>query len=167
MLISGDSAGAVGARAHLDRLAARLRASNANVRPRDPIYGDKTAKYNTVQVEQRNAYLCADNTYLELNHIATPIFQAMDKMDPLLIDGFRDGGATATNAEFAQVLTDQLVALGNIHNTAIERANIGTVPGVAGRNCGIHVTWNDDDGFLGKKYRTGPTAPAYSYYELL
>lgn len=104
---------------------------------------------------------------MELNHITTPFFQAMDKMGPLLIDGFREGAGTATNAEFAQVLTEQLVALGNIRNTAIQRAKIGTVPGVAGRNCGIHVTWGDEDGFMGWKYRAAPTATDYSYCELL
>ena len=71
------------------------------------------------------------------------------------------------DAQFGQVLADQLNLLPNLRNTAAERANITTVPGAAGRNCGIHVTWSDDDGFFGKWYRTGPTAPLYSYYELL
>jgi uncharacterized protein (TIGR03437 family) len=31
----------------------------------------------------------------------------------------------------------------------------------------MHVTYGDDDGFLGKKIRSGPGATAYSYYDLL
>ena len=204
VLLSGDSAGANGARAHADRLAARLRAANPNVRvranfeatfdpdlngkqgfpagdPRDPVYASKTEKYNEVHVGLRNAqlddsclaahptaaYLCAEAGYLTLNHITTPFFQAMDIQDQLLINGYQEGGSIATDAQFGQLLADQLNLLPNIRNTAIDRANISTVPGVAGRNCGIHVTWGDDDRFFAKWYRTGPNAPAYSYYELL
>ncbi len=204
VLISGDSAGAVGARAHLDRLAARLRAANPTVRvrgnfeatfdpdyngkqgfpagdPRDPVYARKTESYNRVHVQQRNAqlddsclsahrgapYLCADNGYLTMNHITTPFFQMMDIQDQLLIDGFQEAGADFTDVEFAQGLTDQLTALTRIRDSALERTSISLSPGVGARNCRLHVTWADDDGFFGRKLRTAPGATAYSYYDLL
>lgn len=204
VLIGGDSAGAVGARAHTDRIAARLRAGNPNIRvraqyeatfnldlngkqgfpagdSRDPVFAMKMENYNRVQVGQRNAqlddsclaahptapYLCNEDGYLTANHITTPFFQIMDIQDPLLVDGMIEAGFEATPAQIAQGLSDQLSALPNIRNTAIERASIGTVPGVAARNCAQHVTWGDDDGFLGKRLRSGPGATAYSYYDLL
>lgn len=204
VLISGDSAGAQGARVHLDRIAARLKGANPNVRvrgqfeatihpdingkqgfpagdPRDPVYTAKTADYNRVQVGLRNsildesclaahstaAYLCADDAYVEAHHITTPFFQIMDILDPLMIDGLLDAGATFTPAQIAGTVWDQLSALPNIRNTAIERAAINFTPGVVARNCAMHVTYGDDNGFLGKKIRSGPGATAYSYYELL
>lgn len=204
VLISGDSAGAVGARAHLDRIAARLRAANPNVRvrgqfeatfepdfngkqgfpagdPRDPPYARKMEAYNRVQVEQRNAqlddsclaahptagYLCADNAFLMANHLTTPFFQLQDLQDQLMINGFEEAGFVATPAQFGQTLHDQLQALGGIRNTALEKSAISITPGAVGRLCGIHVAWGSDDGFLGKKIRSGPNGTAYSYYELL
>ena len=204
VLFGGDSAGATGARTHLDRIAARLKAANPSVRvrgqfeatfgpdfngkqgfpagdPRDPVYAAKTAEFNRVQVGLRNAqlddsclaahpnarYLCADDGYLELNHITTPFHQTMDIQDPVLIDGYQDAGFSATAAQFGQGLHDQLTALTNIRTTAVERSPITVAPGVAARNCGLHVTYGDDDGYLGKKIRTGPGATAYSYYDLL
>ena len=204
VLISGDSAGGTGARVHTDRIAARLRAANPNIRvraqyeasfgpdfngkqgfpagdPRDPAYQRGNDEYNRIQVGQRNAqlddsclaahptapFLCADDAYFSMNHITTPFFQMMDIQDPLQIDGLIDADAPFTPAQIGQGLSDQLLALTNIRNTAIERASIGVAPGVVARNCGVHVTWADDDGFLGKRYRTGPTATAYSYYDVL
>lgn len=204
VLISGDSAGAVGARTHLDRLAARLRANNPNVRvrgnfeatfdpdlngkqgfpagdPRDPVYQRKMDQYRTVFQGQRDAqlddsclaahptaaYLCADNGYLTMNHITTPFFQIQDIQDQLMVNGFQENGFPATDVEFARGLHDQLTALSNIRNTAEERAAIGTAPAVVARNCGIHVTYADDDEFFGKKIRSGAGAAAQSYYDLL
>jgi hypothetical protein len=80
VLFSGDSAGASGVRANLDHLAARLKSVNPDIRvrgqleatmppdangkqgfptgdPRDPVYANKTAEFNRVQVGQRNARL--------------------------------------------------------------------------------------------------------------
>ena len=204
VLISGDSAGGTGARVHTDRIAARLRAANPNIRvraqyeasfgpdfngkqgfpagdPRDPAYQRGTDEYNRIQVGQRNAqlddsclaahptapFLCAEDACFSMNHITTPFFQIMDIQDPFQIDGLIDADAPFTPAQIGQGLSDQLLALTNIRNTAIERAGIGIAPGVVARNCGVHVTWADDDGFLGKRYRTGPTATAYSYYDVL
>jgi len=204
VLISGDSAGAAGARAHLDRLAARLRANNPNVRvrghfeatfnpdlngkqgfpagdPRDPVYQRKMDQYRTVHVGLRDAqlddsclaahptagYLCADDGYLTLNHITTPFFQMQDIQDQLMVNGFQDNGSTATDVEFARALHDQLTALTNIRNTAVERSAIPAAPAVAARNCGVHVAYGDDDGFFGKRIRSGPGATPYSYYDLL
>lgn len=204
VLISGDSAGAAGARAHTDRIAARLRAANPNVRvraqyeatfnldlngkqgfpagdSRDPIFASKMGTYDRWLVGQINAqlddsclaahptagYLCNEQGYLTANHITTPFFQIMDIQDPLLIDGIIEAGLEATPAQISQGLSDQLLALTNLRNTALERASIGTTPGVVARNCAVHVMYGDDDGFLGKRLRSGPTAPAYSYYELL
>jgi len=149
--------------------------------PQDPIYATKTENFNRIQVDQRNAllddscaaahpaalYLCADSTYLQLNHITTPFFQIQDLSDPLLIESLTENVPNATPAGIAQVLHDQLAALPNIRNTALERASINFTPGSVARNCGVHVTYGDDDGFLGKKIRSGPGATAYSYYELL
>jgi uncharacterized protein (TIGR03437 family) len=149
--------------------------------PRDPVYQRLTDDYNRIQVSQRNAqlddsclaahptapYLCADDSYFSMNHITTPFFQMMDIQDPLIINGLSDAEAPFTPAQIAQGLSDQLAALTNIRNTAIERSSISAAPGVVARNCGVHVTWNDDDGFLGKRYRSGPTAMAYSYYDVL
>lgn len=204
VLISGDSAGAMGARTHLDRLAARLRALNPQVRvrgnfeatfgldlngkqgfpagdPQDPAYSRGTAKFNEVQVKQRNAlldasceaahptakYLCNDDAYLTANHITTPFFQIQDIGDRLMINGMLEAGLSATPAMISQGLHDQLQSLTRIQTTALERASIRETPGVVARHCGQHVTWSDDDGFLGKRIRSGPTAAAYSYSELL
>lgn len=204
VLISGDSAGAAGARAHLDRLAARLRANNPNVRvrghfeatfnpdlngkqgfpagdPRDPVYQRKMDPYRTVHVGLRDAqlddscmaahptagYLCADDGYLTLNHITTPFFQMQDIQDQLMVNGFQEGGSTATDVELARAVHDQLTALTNIRNTALERSAIAVAPAVAARNCGVHVAYSDDDGFFGKRIRPGPGATPYSYYDLL
>ncbi|MBY0507066.1 MAG: hypothetical protein K2X03_24325 [Bryobacteraceae bacterium] len=204
VLVSGDSAGSSGARAHLDRIAARLRAANPNVRvrgnfeasfgpdlngrqgfpagdPRDPVYAGQTERYNAVFRDQRNAqlddsclaahpsapYLCTDDGYLTLNHITTPFFQIQDMLDPLLFNGFQEGGFLGTKGEFGQGLYDQLTALTNVRSTAAERSAMTLTPGVVGRACEVHVTWSSDDGFLGRRIRSGPTATAYSYYELL
>lgn len=205
VLISGDSAGAAGARAHLDRIAARLKAANATVRvrgnfeatfnpdfngkqgfpagdPRDPVFADKTAQFNAVQVglwnaqlddscvaahQGNGAYLCADNAYVTMNHLTTPFFQIQDMVDPLVVNALLDNGLPATPAQIGQGLYDQLSALTNLRSTALERASITSTPGVVGRLCGVHVTYGNDDGFLGRKIRSGPGATAYSYYELL
>lgn len=149
--------------------------------PRDPVYPGKTASFNTVEVGMRNAllddsclaahptapYLCADGSYLEANHITTPFVQFQDLADSNSISSFQEAGIAATTTQFSQTIHDQLAALPNIKNTAIERAAITTAPGVGGRLCGVHVMWSDDDGFLGRRYRTGPTATAYSHYEIL
>jgi len=204
VLITGDSAGSTGARNHLDRIAARLKANNANVKvrgaleagfgpdfngkqgfpagdPNDPVYARFTDDFNRVRVGQRNSqlddsclsahptaqYLCSDDTYLLMNHITTPFFQIMDIQDPLLIDGLLDNGIPFTPTQIAQVVRDQVVALPNIGNTAIEKTSINFVPGSVGRNCGMHVTYGDDNGYLGRKMRTAPGATAYSFFELL
>lgn len=204
VLFSGDSAGSVGARAHLDRVAARLLAINPAIRvrgnleaafepdlngkqgfpagdPNDPVYARKNADYQRVQVNQRNAslddsclaahpsapYLCADNGYLTLNHLTTPFFQILDIQDPLMVNGFLENGFQGTPAELAQGLQKQLTALANLRDTALERNLMSLAPGVGGRNCAQHVTYGNDDGFLGKRLRAAPNAPAYSYYELL
>jgi len=204
VMISGDSAGATGARTHLDRFAARLRALNPNARvrgqfeasftlnfhgqgavpagdPNDPPYASRTERFNRVHVGLRNSqlddsclaahptapYLCEDNAYLTLNHITTPFFQIQDIQDPLFINGVQEGGLQSTTAQIAQSLHDQVATLPNIRNTAVERAAISFTPGVVGRHCGVHVTYGNDDGFLGKKIRSAPGATAYSYYDLL
>ncbi len=204
VLVSGDSAGASGARAHLDRIAARLKAGNSNVRvrgqfeatfnpdfngkqgfppgdPNDPIYAGRTERFNLVQVAQRNAqlddsclaahpaapYLCEDDAFVAMNHLTTPFFQIQDIQDPLMVNGLQEGGIGASTAQIAQGLHDQMEALANIRNTAVERAAINFTPGIAGRNCGVHVAYGSDDGFLGKRIRTGPGATAYSYFDLL
>lgn len=205
ILISGDSAGASAVRTHLDRLNARLKAANPNVRvrgqleatffpdfngkqgfpagdPRDPVYAKRTEQYTRIDVGMLNAiqddscaaahpdarYLCADNGYIELNHITTPFFQIQDLTDSQLLEALEEGGLEATPAQIAAGLHDQLTALGNIRNTAIERTAITSAPAAVARNCGVHVMWSDDDGFFGKKIRaTAPGSPAYSYYDLL
>ncbi|MFN7925560.1 MAG: pectin acetylesterase-family hydrolase [Bryobacteraceae bacterium] len=204
VLISGDSGGAKGARQHTDRIAARLKAANPNVRvraqyeasfgpdfngkqgfpagdPRDPIYADRTAEFNRVEVGQQNAvldesclsahptaqYLCADDSYLEANHVTTPFFQIQDLQDRLLLSGLKESGATMTSAAVGQLMFDQMTALSNARSTALEKAAFTANPGVVGRLCGYHVTYGNDDEFLGKIIRSGPNAPAYSYYELL
>ncbi len=204
VLISGDSAGATGARAHVDRIAARLKAANPNVRvrgqfeatfnpdfngkqgfpagdPRDPVYQRKTDDFNRIHVGLRNAqlddsclaahptaqYLCDDDGYLTMNHITTPFFQIQDLQDQVSIGGLQDAGLVFTPLQFGQGIWDQLTALTNIRSTAVERSAITSAPGVVGRLCGLHVTYGDDEGFLGKKIRSGVTATAYSYYELL
>jgi len=188
VLFSGDSAGANGARAHLDRVAARLRAANPGVRvrghfeatfdpdlngkqgfpagdPRDPVFPNKTARFNTIHVEQRNSqlddsclaahpaapYLCADSGYLTLNHISTPFFQLQDIQDQLLINAYQENGFDKTDAELAAGLHDQLTDLSKLPHAA-----------AVSRNCRVHVAWSDDDGFLGKRI-----APGLSYYDLL
>lgn len=150
--------------------------------PRDPPYATKSAKYANIEVALTNsqlddsclaahqgasAYLCADNGFVELNHITTPFFQIQDLNDPGMLEDLEDAGVTATPAAIAQGMHDQITALGNIKNTAAEKSSINFTPGTAGRLCGVHVTWGDDDGFLGKKIRSGPNATAYSYYDLL
>ncbi len=204
VLISGDSAGAVGARTHLDRIAARLKAANPNVRvrgnfesalnpdfngqqgfpagdPRDPVYARKMEEYNRVQRDQRNAqlddsclaahpnapYLCADQGYVSMHHVTTPFFQIEDVQDQLLIELLADAGVNLTPVQAAQSLYDQLQSLSNIRATALERDAMTMAPGVVARNCGLHVTYGSDDGFLGRRIRTGPGATAYSYFELL
>ena len=204
VLISGDSAGASGARAHLDRIAARLKAVNPNVRvkgqfestfnpnfngkqgfpagdPRDPVYQGRTDSFNRIHVGLRNAqlddsciaahptaqYLCAEDGYLTLNHLTTPFFQIQDYQDPPILNGLQDAGLAVTPLQFGQGTYDQLTELTNIRSTAFERAAITSAPGVVGRICGIHVTYGEDDGFLGKKIRSSVSSTAYSYYELL
>ncbi len=49
----------------------------------------------------------------------------------------------------------------------MEKAAINFTPGAVGRLCGVHVTWSNTDGFMGRKIRSGPNGTAYSYYELL
>ncbi len=204
VLLSGDSAGSAGAKTQLDRIAARLRGRNPNVRvrgqfeagfgldlngkqgapagdPRDPLYASKTEQYNRVQRDLYNAqlddsclaahpgspYLCSDTGYLTLNHLTTPFFQISDIQDPLALNGFLDSGLTGTPASFAQASHDQHTALTNIRNTAVERSAISAAPGVVARNCEVHVTYGNDDGFLGRRIRSGPNAIAYSYHDLL
>jgi uncharacterized protein (TIGR03437 family) len=148
--------------------------------PRDPVYANKTVSFekdfallnhqlddSCVAAHPGAKYLCAETGYLELNHITTPFFQIQDLADPGLFENFVDAGAPFTQAQVSQFLHDQLTALGNLRNTAVEKASIDFTPGAAGRICGVHVMWSDTDGFLGRKIRTGPTATAYSYYELL
>ena len=204
VLFGGDSAGGTGARAHLDRLASRLKQVNPATRvrgqfeatfspdfngkgafpagdPNDGPYARKTEEYNRVQVGQRNAqlddscmaahptapYLCHDDAYLEMNHITTPFFQIQDISDPLMVPALLEGGVGTSATQISQGLHDQISALPNIRNTAFEKASINFAPGVVARNCALHVTWSSDDGFLGKKIRTGPGATAYSYYDVL
>ncbi len=203
VLISGDSAGATAVRTHLDRIAARLRAVNANIRvrgnmeatfypdlngkqgfpagdPKDPPYGSKTAAFekenallnhqlddSCVAAHPGAKYLCSESGYVELNHLTTPFFQIQDLSDPGMFENYVDAGAPFTQAQVSQYLHDQLVALGTLRNTAVEKAAMTATPGAAGRLCGVHVMWGDTDGFLGRKIRTGPGATAYSYYELL
>jgi uncharacterized protein (TIGR03437 family) len=204
VLISGDSAGTAGGKTHLDRIAARLRARNANIRvrgqfeagfgldlngkqgapagdPGDPVYATKTESYNRVQRDLYNAqlddscmaarasspYLCADMGFLTLNHLTTPFFQITDIQDPLGLNGFLEAGLTSTPAAYAQAVHDQHTALANIRNTSPERTAISAAPGIVARNCEVHVTYGNDDGFLGKRIRSGPNATAYSYHDLL
>lgn len=208
VLLSGDSAGGVGAKTHTDRIAQRLRARNPNIRvraqyeagfgidrngrqgapagdPADPVYAPKTAEYNRVQRDLYNAqlddsclaahptapYLCSDMGFLAMNHITTPFFQITDIQDPLGMNGFIEtaaaGGTTVTPVQFAQAYHDQHTALANIRTTASERSSFTAAPGVVARNCEVHVTWANDDGFFGRKIRSAPNATAYSYYELL
>ncbi len=204
VLVGGDSAGASGARAHLDRIAARLKQVNPNTRvkgqfeasfnpdfngkgtvpagdPNDGPSARKTEEFNRIQVSQRNAqlddscvaahptaqYLCTDDGYLTLNHITTPFFQIQDISDPLMVPALLEAGVGSSATQISQGLHDQISALQNIRNTAVEKASINFTPGVVARNCGFHVTWANDDGFLGKKIRTGPGATAYSYYDVL
>lgn len=203
VLIGGDSAGAQGARTHLDRIASRLRAANPNVRvrgqfeaafnvdlngrqgappgdPRDPVYAVRSADFERIQVGLRDSlldescraahpsalYLCVDDGYVAMNHLTTPFFQIMDLQDRLMVDAITES-YDFTAVQIAQALHDQLSALPNIRETAVERTSIAFTPGVAARNCGLHVTYGDDNGFLGKKLQVGPDAPAYSYYEVL
>ena len=148
--------------------------------PRDPVSVTKTASFEKEFALMNNQlddsclaahpgarYLCADNGYVELNHITTPFFQIQDLVDPGLLEDLVDAGVPFTTAQISQSLHDQLTALGNLRNTAVEKAAINFTPGAAGRLCGVHVTWSNTDGFLGRKIRSGPNATAYSYYELL
>jgi uncharacterized protein (TIGR03437 family) len=82
------------------------------------------------------------------------------------MEAFAEAGAIFTPNQFAGAVHAELTSLTGIRNTALERANITTDPGVVGRLCGMHVTWGDDDGFLGRKM-THTDGRAYSYYELL
>ncbi len=205
VLISGDSAGANAVGAHLDRLAARLKAVNPNVRvrgmleaafgldlngrqgfpagdPRDSVFAFKSGAFQKAVALQNPqlddscvaahpgaaAYLCDDPGYVELNHITTPFFQIQDLSDSNQLEAMqRASDLNPTPAQFSQKLHDQLNELVNIRNTAVEKSAISVAPGVVGRNCGIHVTWGDDDGFLGKRIRSDLGSPAYSFYELL
>ena len=148
--------------------------------PRDPVSVTKTASFEKEFALMNNQlddsclaahpgarYLCADNGYVELNHITTPFFQIQDLVDPGLLEDLVDAGVPFTTAQISQSLHDQLTALGNLRNTAVEKAAINFTPGAVGRLCGVHVTWSNTDGFLGRKIRSGPNATAYSYYELL
>ena len=75
----------------------------------------------------------------------------MDLQDPGMLENLEGAGIEASVATIAGGLHDQLIALSNIRNTAVERAAITQAPSVVARNCGVHVTWSDDDGFFGKK----------------
>lgn len=149
--------------------------------PADPPFASKTQRYNA-DVARINplmdesckaahptegTYLCLDNGYVELNHITTPLFQIHDIQDPSMLESLVEAGTSATTLTLSQRLSDQLAELTNIRSTAAEKASITTTPGVAARNCGVHVMWSEDDGFLGKKIRAGTGQPAYSYYDLL
>ena len=149
--------------------------------PADPPYASKTQRYNS-DVARMNpfmdescksahptqgTYLCMDNGYVELNHVTTPLFQIQDLTDENMLGSLVDAGTAATALTMGQKLSDQMAELANIRTTAAEKAAITTAPGVAARNCGVHVMWGEDDGFLGKRIRSGPGQPAYSYYELL
>lgn len=150
--------------------------------PRDPVFANKLDSYKKIDVALMNAYadescraahpgdaafLCSEGGYVELNHITTPFFQIQDYGDPGQLETFVEAGAPVTAVQLAQRLADQMVELGNIRATAVEKSAITTAPATVGRMCNVHVMWSDNDGFLGRKIRSGPTAPAYSYYELL
>ena len=149
--------------------------------PRDPVFVNRTENFNRIDVVLLNSiqddsciaahpqaqYLCGETGYLELNHITTPFFQMQDVQDPGMLENLEEAGLQASVATIAGGLHDQLLALTSIRNTAVERAAITQAPSVVARNCGVHVTWSDDDGFFGKKYRTAPGATTYSYYDLL
>lgn len=202
VLISGDSGGAKGARAHLDRLAARLKAGNPAVRvrgmfeaalhpdfngrqgfpagdPRDPVYAKYAEKHKAYvalanpQLDDSclaahagdSAFLCRDPGYFPANHITTPFFQIQDVADPNQLEGVEEAGGVP--AVYSQLIHDQVLAVGDARNRAVEKAAMTATPGAVARQCGIHVTWSDNDGFLGKRIRSGPGAPAYSFYELL
>lgn len=150
--------------------------------PRDPVFARKLDTYKNVDVALLNgyadesckaahpgdaAYLCTDGGYVELNHLTTPFFQIQDYADPGMLESLVEGGASVTAVQVSQRVADQMVELGNIRNTAVEKAAITAAPATVGRMCGVHVMWGENDGFLGRKIRSGPGQTAYSYYELL
>ncbi len=149
--------------------------------PRDPVFANRTEKFNRIDVALLNSiqddsciaaqpqaqYLCGENGYVELNHITTPFFQMQDVQDPGMLENLEEAGLQASVAAIAGGLHEQLIALTNIRSTAMERAAITQAPSVVARNCGVHVTWSEEDGFFGKKYRTAPGSTTYSYYDLL
>ncbi len=146
--------------------------------PKDPFTMDESAKYNislavhSPRLDEScvagntgpRAFLCHVGAYVERNHLTTPFFQRQDMLDPKIGESSPDN---YTPVQLGQLVYDELVALPNLRNTAVERASIAFTPGVAGSLCGQHVVWADNDGFFGKRIRASANSPAYSYYELL
>lgn len=91
-------------------------------------------------------WLCAQNAYVESNHLTTPFFIRMDLRDSLMKNDMVSLGASVPAV--ANAVRTRLNALTTIQTTAVESSTIGFTPGVYGPNCGQHVGLTDDDWYM-------------------
>jgi uncharacterized protein (TIGR03437 family) len=204
-IIAGDSAGAMGVRQNVDRIAARLRQRNPNVKvravldatfttpqegksgkppgdPTDPFTMFFGQAHRKVQIgvwgglhdqsclamhSLETQFLCSQQDHLEKNHITTPFFQAMDLADPKLAEGHVAENLYPTFTSMSQAQFDQLTALSSLLTTAEEKAQMTTVPGVAGRLCYQHVALEITQQFFLRQTRATADGPAFSFHDLL
>ncbi len=102
---------------------------------------------------------CFDDTYVLRNHLTTPFFLRMGLTDSLLSRNQIEaqlglpGQPPFTLETWAQKVRADLLALANIRQTAVERATIGTVPGVYGPVCSKHETLRSNEDTYGVKVR--------------
>lgn len=95
-----------------------------------------------------DGFRCADSNFVVDNHVTTPFVMRMGLTDQLIganaaERGFtvpeRDG-APLTLGLFAELVSEQLLALPDLATTAHERAGVTVAPGVYGPACPQHET---------------------------
>lgn len=85
--------------------------------------------------ESGQEHVCSQSTFVMLNHVTTPFFARQDLRD---VSGIAEE-LGLDEYSFEQAVQATLLSLAELPETAIEGADIGTVPGAYGLNCGQHV----------------------------
>jgi Pectinacetylesterase len=84
-------------------------------------------------------YLCADTSYVMMNHITTPFFARQDLQD---LTGLAESLAADLDA-YEESQAETLALLANLPAIAIETVTVA--PGVYGPSCGQHVALETND----------------------
>ncbi|RZO60996.1 MAG: hypothetical protein EVA89_12475 [Sandaracinaceae bacterium] len=98
-----------------------------------------------------DGFRCTDNAYVIEHHVTTPFILRMGLTDSLIGGGMAErgfsvperGGAAIDIGLFAELVSEQLVALPDLPRTANEGASMTRSPGVYGPACPKHETLSD------------------------